>query len=471
MSKLPQKLPRLNFRHILTGFSENLEKIFYDDYFSISLPIVRVALVLHIMLYALFGVLDIWIVPLHKTAVWIIRYGIICPLYAIVLIFTFSALFKKYMQYILLVISFMSGLGIVVMIAISAESELGFKFYYAGLMLVLMWIYALVRLRFIYGTLASWLIVVSYEIVAVTINKMFNSPENITVFINNNFFFISANIIGMFASYTIEWYVRKNFLLRLEVEKSFNLNQKYMDNIKEGLLLIDENYLILDQYSDYLTRMFEDGKLEGKGFIDLVFPDDKECAEERKVLERFLNFLFHNKSADIDMIMSLNPLLNKKIVIRSNEFVTKELIVNADFIRVYDKDAVEYVMVIFQDITDVVNYEIRLEEQKSRYEQEVESISAILRTGPAIFSDFLDESRSMLNDIRTNAGNLSNRRILDRVFRAAHSLKGAARNLELNRISSIAHELESYLVQAREKPDSEPVSLRQHIDEKDKYSF
>ncbi|OHD71939.1 MAG: hypothetical protein A2W19_02090 [Spirochaetes bacterium RBG_16_49_21] len=452
MSKLHKKLPRLNFKHVIFKFPDELENNYYEDFFRISLPIVRIALILAIVLYALFGILDIWIVPLSKKAVWLIRYAFVSPILIITLIFTFSDLFKRYMQMILAVIGFILGFGIVMMIGFIVESELGFKFYYAGLMLVLMWVYALARIRFVYATAVSWLITFSYEIVAIAVNKMLGSLDNIMVFINNNFFFISANVIGMFASFTIEWYMRKNFLLRMEIEKSNVLNQKYMDNIKEGLLLIDENYNILNQYSEYLTGMFENRMIADKNFIDLIYPEEDEHRGDRRELEKFLDFLFHNKSADIDMIMDVNPFKNKKILIKTNEFLTKEIIVNADFIRIYDKDTVEYLMVIFEDITDIIKYERRLEEQKTKYHQEVESISAILKSGPEIFSNFLEESSFILNDIQSKINNLADPKILNHVFRQAHSLKGSAKHLGLNFMSTISHKIEDVLITARDNP-------------------
>ncbi len=403
--------------------------------------------------------------PLHKQTVWIIRYAVVCPALFLVLGLTYHWIFKKYMQIILSVLSFMSGFGIVLMIGFSFESELGFKFYYAGLMLVLMWVYALARIRFIYGTATSLLVTISYEIIAIFVNNMLKTPENVTVFINNNFFFLSANIIGMFASFTIEYYMRKNFLLRLEVEKSYNLNQKYMDNIKEGLLLIDENYTILNQYSEFLKRLFESRDLEGKQFADLVYPDTQEFETERQELDKFLDILFTNRSADLDMIMDLNPFKAKKIRIQTSDFVSKEIIVNADFIRIHDKETVEYIMVIFEDITDMVEYERKLEEQKSRYQQEVESISAILKSGPSIFSDFLEESNTILGEIRSRESQLDDPETLKHVFRQAHSLKGSARHLELNHISTIAHKIEDVLVKVRDNPGKLTKSVIGNIDE------
>ncbi len=452
MSKLHKKLPRLNFKHVLWKFPDELEKNYYEDFFRISLPIVRVAIILAIALYALFGILDIWIVPVSKNLVWFIRYALVCPVLIVTLIFTFSGYFKKYMQAVLSVIGFILGFGIVMMIGFTVESELGFKFYYAGLMLVLMWVYALARIRFVYATAVSWLITFSYEIVAIFINKMLGSSDNFMVFINNNFFFISANVIGMFASFTIEWYMRKNFLLRMEIEKSYSLNQKYMDNIKEGLLLIDEKYTILNQYSEFLTRMFENRELADIHFVDFIYPDKAESVHDRAELEKFLDFLFHNKSADIDMIMDINPFKNKKIQIRTNEFISKEIIINADFIRLLDRDTVEYLMVIFEDITDIVKYEKQLQDQKTKYLQEVESISAILKSGPEIFSNFLEESGSTLNEIKSGIYSLSDPEKLNRVFRQVHSLKGSAKHLELNYMSTVSHQIEDILANARDHP-------------------
>ncbi len=465
MSALHKTLPRLKFQHVISGFSEELEELYYDDFFHISLPIVRIALLLGIALYSVFGILDIWIVPIHKNSVWFIRYALVCPILTAVLLLTFSGLFKRCMQPVLSLSGLIAGVGIVAMVGVSAESEPGFKYYYAGLMLVIMWIYTLVRLRFKYATIISLIITISYEINAVWINRLLDTPDNAMVFLNNNFFFIGANIIGMFASFTIEWYMRKNFLLREEIKKAYNLNRKYLTTIKEGLLLIDENYNIMNQYSEYLTDMFERDDIQDESFIDLIYADTDKSGDERRELERFLNFLFHNKTADLEMIMDLNPFKSKRILIRKNDAVVREIIVNADFIRINDKDAVEFVMVIFEDITDILNFEKQLLEQKTKYQQEVESISAIIRSGPSLFINFLDESGVILNEISSNIRNLHDTKKLNHVFRQAHSLKGSSKHLELNHISSISHKIEDILIDVRDNPEDVPENYIENIEE------
>jgi sensor histidine kinase regulating citrate/malate metabolism len=434
-------------------FDDETEKLYYEDFFRISLPVVRVALFLGVLLYSLFGILDIWIVPLNKGKIWIIRYAVVCPALITVFIISYFTLFKKIMQSSLSFVSFLSGLGIVFMIGIADVSELGYKYYYAGLMLVIMWIYALVRLRFIYATIISWLLTFTYEIVAIYLKEMLATPENITVFINNNFFFLSANIIGMLASFTIEYYLRKNFLLRNEVERAFTMNQKYLDNIKEGLILINREYTILDQYSGYMGDLFKTERISGVNFVDFIYPDILIHKEERAELEKFLNFLFHNRHADMEMIMEINPLREKKVTIFSNGKQVDEITVNAGFIRVMKDEDIEHIMIIFEDLTDIIKYQAELNEQRNRHQAELESLSAILKMGPDSFMDFFKESYDMLDDMVMSIHELHEPDINRKVFRKVHSLKGTAKYLELNHIVKTAHLIEDKLEKYKTNTD------------------
>jgi two-component system, chemotaxis family, sensor kinase CheA len=442
-----------DLKNAIGRFDDETEKLYYEDFFRISLPVVRVALFLGILLYSLFGILDIWIVPLNKVKIWVIRYIIVCPALISVLVISYFKIFKKIMQLSLGFVAFLSGLGIVIMIGIADVSELGFKYYYAGLMLVIMWIYALVRLKFIYATITSWFITFTYEIVAISLNNMLATPENITVFINNNFFFLSANVIGMFASFTIEYYLRKNFLLRNEVERAFNMNQKYLDNIKEGLILIDRDYTILDQYSHYMGHLFKTESISGVNFVDFIYPDILIHKEERGELKKFLSFLFHNRHADMEMIMQINPLNEKKIGIFSNGNQIDEVIVNAGFIRIMKEDDVEHLMIIFEDLTDIVKYQAELNEQRNRHLAELESLSVILKMGPDSFMDFFKESYDMLDDLVMSIHELHDPETNRKIFRKVHSLKGTAKYLELNHIVKTAHLIEDKLEQYKTRTD------------------
>ena len=88
--------------------------------------------------------------------------------------------------------------------------------YYAGLILVFIYIYTFSGLRFIWALGTSWCIVIIFEILTVFFTDI---PGFILV--SNNFFFITSNILSMFAAYFIEYSLRRDYYLArlLEIEK------------------------------------------------------------------------------------------------------------------------------------------------------------------------------------------------------------------------------------------------------------
>ncbi|MGV7225061.1 MAG: hypothetical protein ACQ9MH_26545 [Nitrospinales bacterium] len=60
-------------------FPGKLEKDFLRDYLDKSLTHTRVALLLAIFFYGIFGILDSWLVPEEKFSFWFIRYAIFIP--------------------------------------------------------------------------------------------------------------------------------------------------------------------------------------------------------------------------------------------------------------------------------------------------------------------------------------------------------------------------------------------------------
>ena len=207
-------------------FEGELEREFIENYNVRLIPFTRMTLLLVIALYSVFGILDIWIVPETRVSVWIIRFAIIVPLVALVFCFSFTRFFLKQMQIIIFALSIVLGYGIIAMIALSRKHELGYLFYYAGLMLDIMAIFILFGLRFLYAVSSAFLIIAGYEVVAYCKQDLarggFSNP-NFPVFLNNNFFFISSFIIGLVGSYIIEFYIRSEFMQKKELREKNEL--------------------------------------------------------------------------------------------------------------------------------------------------------------------------------------------------------------------------------------------------------
>ena len=195
------------------GNIQHLEKDFLKDYFERSINPFRFSILLAILIYDLFAYLDVIMYPDLKITFWIIRFGAVTPILLLVLLYSFSKNFKKYMQIVISAIMYITGLGIIVMITIATIKANQYS-YYAGLMLIIFFGYSFIKARFISAVIAGWSIVLSYEIGAIWLAE---TPTE--AIINNNFFFIAANVIGMFISYSMEHSARRDFYMRFLLQK------------------------------------------------------------------------------------------------------------------------------------------------------------------------------------------------------------------------------------------------------------
>lgn len=196
-----------------SGVIQKYERDFRNDYFTRSLNPFRFSLILAIFFFGIFAFLDALLLPELRNLFWFIRFGIITPILLTVIFYSFSASFKRFMQPVILLIMYLTGLAIIVMIIFAANIADHYT-YYAGLILIFIFGYTFIKARFIYATIAGWSIVASYEIGAIWL-----SETPIEVLINNNFFFVSANVIGMFISYFMEHSARWDFYMQILLEK------------------------------------------------------------------------------------------------------------------------------------------------------------------------------------------------------------------------------------------------------------
>jgi PAS domain S-box-containing protein len=223
-----------------------LEKAFRTEYFEKSLGRVRLSVILAAILYGVFGILDEAIIPDVRYQAWIIRYVIFCPLAILIVILSYFKRFQKLMEPSVIVVAFIAGAGIIVMIALAAPP--GSDLYYAGLLLTIWFYYLLLRLRFIPATALAWSVFALYEITAVFIRGA-STP----ILINNTFFFLAFNITGMWACYTMERYVRMDFLQRRTIVEQSEKLKMIFDYSPVGIMHFDPNGAITDCNSEFVS--------------------------------------------------------------------------------------------------------------------------------------------------------------------------------------------------------------------------
>ncbi len=264
LSSAVQESLSINYMTLsFTGEFSSLEKEFHEDYFRKSINPFRFSIILAMIFYGAFAFLDAVMVPELKEVFWLIRFGAVFPVFIAVFIFSFSTLFKKYMQLIISFIMFTTGFGIIIMIIYAARVEV--YSYYAGLILIFIFGYTFIRARFLYASIAGWSIVISYEISAVWV-----SQTPVTILVNNNYFFISANIIGMFISYFLELSARKEFYMRVLLEQE-------KENVKTANDALEKR--VLER-----TKQLSNANIDLKKEIDIRQKFERERAELEKQL-------------------------------------------------------------------------------------------------------------------------------------------------------------------------------------------
>lgn len=200
--------------------SKHLQQVFDEYSTEASVDFVRMALGLAVFLYIAFSWLDPYVM---SGDLWDIRLARLlgCLLFLTVIGLTYTAPARKQFQLLISMVVILGGVDITAMILIS--EPYGAYHYYAGLLLAVMYAHALLRLRFVYATLSTWGIILLYIMAIMTFGS---TPGDI--FMSNLFFLFSANIMGMFASYWLEYYMKSVFWKTEKLqEKSGELAMEY----------------------------------------------------------------------------------------------------------------------------------------------------------------------------------------------------------------------------------------------------
>jgi signal transduction histidine kinase len=241
------------FNPVTLSFSDKeLEAGFRKDYYAKNLAYFRLALAVATAFYALFGIHDYWIIPdILKTALCI-RFLFVCPLLIGTFLFSYSKHSPRFLEPALVLACFSAGSGIVAMMV--TASPPGSYMYYGGLLLCMLFYF---RLRFLTATLLSWSIFILYEAAAVL-----GSETPTPVLFSNTFIFLSFTIAGMFICYSLERYMRSDFLLHRTIQERkqeiLATNNRLESEILERKLAEEEN-------RNLEAQLFQSQKMEAVG--------------------------------------------------------------------------------------------------------------------------------------------------------------------------------------------------------------
>ena len=207
-----------------------LETDFQTAYFTVSLPYVRLAHVLGIVLWIVFVFLADIVIPGDQGADLVIRYGIAVPSLVISLGVTYTRWFpphwRGWMSFILL---FNAGLWATHRVFVPVAPA---EWAYAGLMVVLMFCYILSRLPFSYSAIVGVVViayynVVSYGVVHDTVRELWLADS----------FLVSIAFIGMAAGYGLERNERLVFLRERQLDRARRRADALLRNTLPGSIV------------------------------------------------------------------------------------------------------------------------------------------------------------------------------------------------------------------------------------------
>lgn len=194
---------RAGFR--LLSFDDELEQAFSRYHITVFLVRMRWALLVAMLMMALFVVLDAVSLPDSvRNRTLAIRLGLIVPTLLLAWLATYQRRLRPYLQIIAAVAALAGGLGVAGIIWVARVHD--FPLPYEGIILVTVFFYFLTGLRFVTAALCGWLTFCAYLLVEV-ISEL---PAEQLLY--NAVFLASANLIGCFGCYFLEYASRQNFL-------------------------------------------------------------------------------------------------------------------------------------------------------------------------------------------------------------------------------------------------------------------
>lgn len=189
----------------LLSFDGELGQAFNRYHITVFLVRMRWSLLVAMLLMALFVVLDAVSLPESvRNGTLAVRLGLILPTLLIAWLATYQRRWRPYLQIIGAVAALSGGLGVAGIIWIARAHA--FPLPYEGIILVTVFFYFLTGLRFFTAALCGWVTFFAYLLVEVI------SALPAEQLLYNAVFLASANLIGCFGCYFLEYASRQNFL-------------------------------------------------------------------------------------------------------------------------------------------------------------------------------------------------------------------------------------------------------------------
>jgi diguanylate cyclase (GGDEF)-like protein/PAS domain S-box-containing protein len=231
------------------GFTPQTNRAYLSAREFLPLGYLRTIFAAFILLYSAFSYTDRVYFPDAWQPLFFIRFGIVVPVLIVTLALSYHRTFFKVHQIVLSICFVLGGAGIATMLILIPDNVV----YYGGLFLVYFSGYFLIKLRFHYATAAGWTIFLFHLLGHWTAHGDLGG-----YFLVGMFFFLSANLIGMFGSYHFEMMNRRKFLHDRQIAE---INHQLVLQVEEKAKQYDELVKAIEERKELAFRNQEKDRL------------------------------------------------------------------------------------------------------------------------------------------------------------------------------------------------------------------
>jgi len=260
---------------------------------------------------------------------------------------------------------------------------------------------------------------------------------------------------------------QRSYLKDQVAERTWEINQRnkqliiskketdnILNNIEEGIFLINNKFEIESQYSAALEKIFEEERLARKKFLDLI--ENKVTHKMHGSITEFVELMFDDE-VDEKTITDLNPMSEIKLTFESEDGKwTQNKHLSFKFRRIKNEmNKTRELIVTVNDLSDQIRLAKELEESQEYGKKQMEWMLSILHIEPQLIKEFMEGVELELNYIdsvlRESGQNEDLHKTLDKIFRSMHLIKGNAALIDMKFFVEKAHEFEESIAHIRDK--------------------
>lgn len=225
--------------------------------------------------------------------------------------------------------------------------------------------------------------------------------------------------------------------------------QAILENIDEGILLVDPSLRIGKIHSTHLNRLMNDQeKFAGCEFISRIFQAFDINREQISVVENVLRAVFHESS--------IAWQLNEDALPRELYFKDSQRVMALNWVPMLNKDdQIIFVLVSLRDITSRRQLEVAVEIERGQAKGRAEILGELMK------ADLAGSHRlvTLVQDVYSRLMQEGEAQDFKTMMRDLHTAKGVARSLGLKILSSLIHDWEDK-VRALESGETAWLVLR-----------